>query len=289
MQSKDAQTLETAPNQFLEAADIRFAHRTLGSGEGTPLILLQHFSGHMDSWDPAVVNGLATDRPVVVFDNAGVGKSTGRTPDNVAQMATDAHHFIAALGPRRVDLLGYSLGGFVAQLLAAQHSDLVRRVVLVGTAPQGGEEHLLEVLAEARSHKEAPDPRLPLFFTPSKASQEAGRAFLARAKARTVDRDPESGDSITGPQAKALITWCARKDAQNTVLGAIRQPTLIVSGSHDTMLPDSNAYFMFKHLADAELILYPDAGHGALFQYPRRFVDHVRLFLDGQSSPMQFA
>jgi pimeloyl-ACP methyl ester carboxylesterase len=271
--------LETVPNQFIEAAGIRFAYRTVGSGAGTPLILLQHFSGHMDSWDPAVVNGLAADRRVIVFDNAGVGKSTGRTPDNVAQMATDAHHFLSALDLPRVDLLGYSLGGFVAQVLAARYPDLVRRIVLVGTAPQGGEEHLLAVLTEALSDKAAPDPRLPLFFTPSKASQDAGRAFLERAKSRTVDRDPESGDSITGPQAKALITWCATKDPQNAVLGAIHQPALIVSGSADTMLPDSNAYFMFKHLSDAQLILYPDAGHGALFQYPRRFVDHVRLFL----------
>jgi pimeloyl-ACP methyl ester carboxylesterase len=272
-------SLESALTEYIAASGIKFAYRRLGTREGTPLIFLQHFTGHMDSWDPAVVNGLAASRPVIVFDNAGVGKSSGRTPDNVAQMTTDTEQFIAALGFAKVDLLGFSLGGFVAQSLAVKNPGLVRKMILVGTAPQGGEEHLLKVVEEAFSHKEAPDVRLPLFFTRSEASQAAGRAFIKRASVRTVDRDPESGEAVRNPQAKALIDWCASKDPKNSILEAIDQPVLVVSGSDDTMLPDGNAYFMSKHLKNAQLILYPDSGHGALFQYSTLFVDHVVLFL----------
>lgn len=273
-------TLETAPTLYIEGCGIRFAYRQLGPLTGTPLILLQHFSGNIDAWDPAVVNALAADRPVIAFDNAGVGRSTGQTPDNVAAMARDAVTFIELLGFSKVDLLGYSLGGCVAQQIAAEHGPLIRKVILVGTAPQGGEEHLLAVLQEAFSDTDAPDVRLPLFFTKSSASQAAGRAFLNRAYARKEDRDTDSGSAVTDPQAKALITWCATPDPEHATLSAISQPSLVVSGSHDTMLPASNAYAMFNAMSDAQLLLYPDSGHGALFQHHALFVNHVRTFLD---------
>src|ERR1700704_2986960 len=139
-------TLETAPTRYVEGSGIRFAYRQLGPSTGTPLVLLQHFSGNIDAWDPAVVNALAVDRPVIAFDNAGIGRSTGQTPDNVAAMARDAVNFIGLLGLSEVDLLGFSLGGCVAQQMAAENSRLVRKLILVGTAPKGGEEHLLAVL-----------------------------------------------------------------------------------------------------------------------------------------------
>jgi pimeloyl-ACP methyl ester carboxylesterase len=278
--NREGATLETAPTLYVEGHGIRFAYRRLGPSTGTPLVLLQHFSGNIDAWDPAVVNALAADRPVIAFDNAGVGRSTGQTPDNVAAMARDAVTFIDLLGICEVDLLGYSLGGCVAQQMAAEHGPLVRRLMLVGTAPQGGEEHLLAVLQEAFSNTEVPDPRLPLFFTPSSASQSAGLAFLKRTKVRTEDRDTDNGSDVTNPQAKALITWCATPDPEHAILRAINQPALVVSGSHDTMLPPGNAYAMFKAMSNAQLILYPDSGHGALFQHHEVFVSHVRTFLD---------
>ena len=278
----DNATLETAPTRYVEGQGIRFAYRRLGPATGTPLVLLQHFSGNIDAWDPAVVNALAIHRPVIAFDNAGVGRSTGQTPDNVEAMARDAVAFIHLLGFSEVDLLGFSLGGCIAQQIAAEHGQLVRKLILVGTAPKGGEEHLLAVLQEAFARTDAPDPRLPLFFTKSSASQSAGLAFLKRTKLRREDRDTDNGNKVTDPQAKALITWCATPDPEHAILRAINKPVLVVSGSHDTMLPASNAYAIFKQLSNAQLALYPDSGHGALFQHHAMFVSHVRTFLDAQ-------
>jgi pimeloyl-ACP methyl ester carboxylesterase len=249
---REGAALETAPTRYVEDGGIRFAYRRLGPSTGTPLVLLQHFSGNIDAWDPAVVNALAADRPVIAFDNAGVGRSTGQTPDTIAAMAQDAVAFIDRLGLAEVDLLGFSLGGCVAQQIAAEHGALVRKLILVGTAPRGGEEHLLAVLQAAFSKTDAPDPRLPLFFTPSSASQSAGLAFLKRAKARTEDRDADSGSDVTSPQAKALIAWCATPDPDHAILRAITQPVLVVSGGNDAMLPADNAFAMFKGLSNAQ-------------------------------------
>lgn len=274
-----ATTLVNATTDYIEAGGIRFAYRRLGPTTGIPLVLLQHFTGTMDAWDPAVVDALAADRPVIVFNNAGVGTSTGSTPDTVEQMAVDAETFINALGLREVDLLGFSLGGFLAQLMGPRGKVKVRKMILVGTAPRNSEEHLLQVVQQAFA-RNAPDVRLPLFFTPSKASQDAGAAFVARAAARHADRDPESGETVSTPQATAIISWCAASDPGRASLQAIKQPTLIIHGSDDTMFPSINAYEMFKGMNDATLIIYPDSGHGALFQYPNTFVTHVKTFLD---------
>lgn len=272
-------SLESTPTQYLEADGIRFAYRRLGSDQGVPVVLLQHFTGTMDAWDPAVVNALSADRPVIVFDNAGVGSSSGTVPDNVEKQTQDAEAFITALGLPEVDLLGFSLGGFLAQVMAAHTKINVRRLIIAGSAPKGGEEHLLQVVEEAFS-KNARDVRLPLFFTPSKESQQAGEAFVDRTLARTRDPDPDSGENVSNPQAASIIGWCAEPDPNHASLKAIKQPTLIIHGSDDTMFPSINAYEMFKAMTSATLIIYPDSGHGALFQYPETFVAHVKTFLD---------
>lgn len=272
-------TLQTAPTFYVETGGIRFAYRKLGPEIGIPLVFLQHFTGTMDAWDPRVVNALAADRPVILFNNAGVGTSTGTVPDTIELMSADAENFMVELGLSEVDLLGFSLGGFLAQVIATRSVVKVRKLIVAGSAPRGGEEHLLEVVGEAFS-KNARDVRLPLFFTPSEASQEAGAAFVDRTIARTKNRDQESGEAVSNPQAAAIIAWCANKDDGHATLRAIRQPTLIVHGSDDTMFPSINAYEMFKHMSSGTLIIYPDSGHGALFQYADTFVAHVRTFLD---------
>jgi pimeloyl-ACP methyl ester carboxylesterase len=273
-------SLETEQTRFVETSGIRFAYRAFGRTDGVPLVFLQHFTGTMDSWDPALVNPLAETRPVIVFNNTGVGTSSGTTPSSVEQMAADAASFMAALGLNDVDLLGYSLGGFIAQVLATQEPSLVRNLIVVGSAPRGGEEHLLAVLQDALS-RGVPDPRVPLFFTPSEASQAAGHAFVQRAAVRVKDRDPESTEAVSNPQAKAIITWCAVEDPGHASLKAITQPTLIVHGSDDTMFPSGNAYTMFKAMGNAQLILYPDSGHGAIFQHHETFVANALTFLNG--------
>ena len=274
-----ADTLETAPTKFVEANGVKFSYRTLGSKSDTPLILLQHFTGTMDAWDPAVVNALAKSRTVVVFNNRGVGATNGVVADNVSQMSSDAYAFIQALGFKKVDLLGFSMGGFIAQQLAAQHPDLVNKVILAGTTHQGGGNNLMQVLGEAFSRTDAPDPRDYLFFSQSEAGKKAGGEFLSRVYARTKDRDPESGKEIADAHGKALIVFTSTPDPEFKTLKTIHQPVLVVTGSNDTMLPTEGSITLYKQLSNAQLILYPDSSHGSIFQYHDSFVNSANFFL----------
>lgn len=274
-----ADKLETAATKFVEANGIKFSYRTLGPQSGTPLVLLQHFTGNMDAWDPAVVNALAKNRPVVVFNNRGVGATNGVVADNIAQMTTDAYAFIQALGYKQVDVLGFSMGGFVAQELAAQYPELVRKVILAGTTHQGGGNHLMKVLGEAFSRANAPDPRDYLFFSQSEAGKQAAAAFLSRVYARKEGRDPESGKEIADAHGKALIVWTSTPDPEFKTLKAIQQPVLVVTGSNDTMLPTEGSITLYKQLKNAQLLLYPDSNHGSIFQYHDSFVNTAEFFL----------
>lgn len=273
-----ADTLETTHTQFVQVNGVKFSYRLLGPQVGTPLIFLQHFTGTMDAWDPAVINAFAKTRPVVVFNNRGVGASEGVVADNIAQMTADAYAFIQALGYQQVDVLGFSMGGFIAQELAAQYPALVHKVILAGTTYQGGGNHLMKVLGEAFSRTNAPDPRDYLFFSTSAQGKQAAQQFLSRVYARTKDRDPESGKAIADAHGKALIVWTSTPNAFNT-LKAIHQPVLIVSGNNDTMLDTQGAITMYQQLAQAQLVLYPDANHGAIFQYHDAFVHTADFFL----------
>lgn len=271
-----------APTQTVEAHGIDFVYRRLGSTSGTPLLLIPHFRGGMDHWDPLVTDGLGVDRPVVLFDNAGVGGSSGETPKTIEAMSDHASAFITALDLGKVDVLGFSIGGCVAQALVLRHTEQVRRLVLVGTTPRGGEmaDRHPDVTAVAGRPELTVDDYLFLFFSPSETSRAAGRDFWLRRHLRTVDVDPPSSTESALAQRAALLEWNSSSPERFAELKGIMQPTLVVNGNRDIMLPTVNSYILAQNIPHAQLIIYPDSGHGSLFQYPSLFVDNVSRFLD---------
>ena len=282
-------THQTAPTQFVDANGIRFAYRRFGKTSGVPLVFNMHFTGTMDHWDPLVTDGLAKEREVILFDNAGISASSGEVPTSVEGMAADAVAFIKALGLRQVDVLGFSLGGIVAQELTLAAPELVRRLLLVGTGPRSGE-GMATLTPEAQkifgATYDPPDHLwLGVFFTPSEASQAAGRAYLQRFRRRSEGRDPEVNEKVATAQLEALAKWGAPRDRPFDYLKTIDQPTLVINGDADVIIYTINSYILQQHIPNAQLILYPDANHGSLYQYPERFVRHVSMFLseEGES------
>jgi pimeloyl-ACP methyl ester carboxylesterase len=274
---------QTAPTQFVEANGIRFAYRRFGNGAGVPLVFNQHFTGSMDHWDPAVTDGFAGDREVILFNNAGVSSSSGEVPTSVEEMARNAIAVIKALGLQQVDVLGFSLGGLVAQEITLQAPDLVRRLVLVGTGPRSGESMATGTPEGTKifgaAYKEPDHLWLSVFFTPSPASQAAGREFLKRFRLRTKDRDPDVNDKVAPAQRAAIAKWGAPRERPYDYLKAIEQPTLVVNGSTDLIIYTVNSFILQQNLPNAQLIIYPDSAHGSHHQYPELFVRHVSMFL----------
>jgi pimeloyl-ACP methyl ester carboxylesterase len=274
---------QTAPTQFADAAGVRFAYRRFGKSGGVPLVFNMHFTGTMDHWDPAVTDGLAHDREVILFDNAGISSSSGEVPNSIEEMAANAAAFIRSVGLTQVDVLGFSLGGLVAQELAVAEPELVRRLILLGTGPRSGE-GMASLTPEAQkifgARYDEPDHLwLKVFFTPSEVSQAAGRAYLKRFRLRVDDREPEVSDKVAPAQLEALAKWGAPRENPFEYLKAIAQPTLVVNGDSDVIIYSVNSWILQKHLPNAQLILYPDANHGSQYQYPERFVQHASLFL----------
>jgi pimeloyl-ACP methyl ester carboxylesterase len=275
----------TAPTEFARVGGIRYAYRRFGAPNGTPLVFFQHFRGGMDHWDPLLTDGLAAGRTVILFDNAGVARSGGETPATVEEMADDAAGFVRAIGLDQVDVLGFSIGGYVAQAFTLQHGDLVRRLVLAGTSPRGGdvEGRDPDALTVATRHEVSTlDDYLYLFFAPSDSSQAAGRAFWDRRHQRTRDVDPPVSEQTTKAQVDALTDWREVRGERFAELRRITQPTLVVNGKQDIMVPPVNSYHLARHVPQAQLVLYPDAGHGSLFQYPELFGSYVSRFLDAE-------
>jgi pimeloyl-ACP methyl ester carboxylesterase len=275
---------QTAPTQFVEAAGIRFAYRRFGKTGGIPLLFNVHFLGTMDHWDPAVTDGIAKEREVILFNNAGISSSSGETPSSIYEMAGYAEAFIDALGISKIDVLGFSMGGLIAQQITIDRPELVNKLILVGTGPKAGE-GMQSLTPEAMeifgATYEVPEELwLKVFFTPSAESQAAGRKYLDRFRARTGGRDPQVKESVAGAQVAALAAYNAITEDRYSDLKKITQPTLVVNGSKDVIIYTINSFILQQNIPNAQLILYPDANHGSQYQYPELFVQHVNIFLN---------
>ena len=282
-----------APTQLVRVKNEPYAYRRFGSGRGRPLLCLQHFTGTLDNWDPAVTDPLAAGREIILFDNAGVGRSTGDVPESIAAMTEHPMAFLDELGITRCDVIGYSLGGMVALQMVQNRPSTFRRMILVGTAPRGGED--IMHLEKPSLAKRIQDPTnrgydvlKKIFFTSSPASQAAGEAFIRRLSQRKDDLDPPSGPKVAGAQIAAFREWETFKGERFADLRTIRHPTLVVNGVHDEMIPVSNSYRLSENLPNAVLLTYPDAGHGSLFQYPESFTKHAAAFLSSDSESAAF-
>ena len=273
-----------APTRTVSVGGVDFAYRELGPATGVPVIFLHHLAAVLDNWDPRVVDGLAAHHRVIAFDNRGVGASGGATPDTIEAMAHDAVAFIRALGLEKVDLLGFSMGGMIAPLIAADEPQLVRKVILAGTGPAGGEGITkvtrLSHFDTLRGLLTLQDPKQFLFFTRTPAGRRAGKEFLARLKERTHNRDKAISLRSYGAQLKAIHRWGQQSPAD---LSAIHQPVLVANGETDRMVPTSNSRDLAQRLPNADLVIYPDAGHGGIFQFHQQFVERALAFLGGTS------
>jgi len=278
----------SSPTQFLETKKGKYAYRRFGNGPGLPLLFLQHFTGTLDNWDPAVTDPLATGREVILFESAGLGRSSGKVSETVAGMAEHALAFLDGLGLKTCDVLGFSLGGMVAQQMVVDRPSVFRRLILVATAPRGGDD--IMHLEKPSLAKYLQDPKLQgyavlqkIFFAPTPSSQSAGEAFIGRLLRRKDDREPVSGPDVAQAQMAAFREWDRIAGERFAVLKAIHQPTLVVNGVHDEMIAVRNSYWLSESLPNAVLLTYPDSGHGSLFQFHESFTRHAAAFLSSDS------
>lgn len=275
-------TWKDAPTRSVDVGGTKFVYRQLGPDDGVPVIFLNHLAAELDRWDPRVVDGIATERRVIVFNNRGVGASEGSAPNSVGAMARDAVAFIRALGFEQVDLFGFSLGGFISQVIVQEEPQLVRKIILAGTGPAGGAGidkvtavTIRDMIKAALTFKH---PEYYLFFTTTSNGRRAAGAFLKRLKERTNDRDKPVSIPTFITQLKAIHAWGRQASAD---LSRIHHPVMVANGDQDKMVPSSNSVDMARRLPNAELVLYDDAGHGGIFQYHEQFVKKALAFLSG--------
>ncbi|MFJ2238002.1 alpha/beta fold hydrolase [Streptomyces sp. NPDC087859] len=269
-----------APARTITAGGVTYAYRELGPRGGIPVVFFVHLAATLDNWDPRIIDTIAKGRHVITFDNRGVGASTGQVPDSIEAMADDAYAFISALGFDRIDIFSFSLGGFIAQALVVKHPELVRKLVLTGTGPKGGKD--IDKVARTtywdilRATLTRSDPKEFLFFNRNATGKTAARAFVNRLKERTADRDAKIKTKAFRTQLKAIKKW-GRSTPDD--LSKITQPTLIANGDNDRMVPSNLSGELHRRIKDSELIIYPDSGHGAIFQYYEEFTPVAVEFL----------
>ena len=269
-----------APAKTISAGGITFAYRELGPQEEIPVVFFVHLAATLDNWDPRIVDAIAKTRRVITFDQQGVGASSGQVPGTLEESADDAYTFITALGYSKIDIFSFSMGGMIAQDLVVKHPDLVRRLVLTGTGPRGGKD-MDKVVGVTyydilRSTLTRSDPKEFLFFNRDAVGKQAGKAFVERLKERTVGRDKAIGTKAFGTQLKAIQRFGR---SQPSDLSIITQPTLIANGDHDRMVPSVLSEDLHKRIAGSELIIYPNSGHGGIFQYWEKFAPVAAKFL----------
>jgi pimeloyl-ACP methyl ester carboxylesterase len=273
-------TWKYAPTKSVDVTGTKFVYRDLGPESGVPVIFLNHLFGELDRWDPRVVDGIAAQRRVIVFDNRGVGASGGSTPSSVEEMARDAIAFIRALGFEQVDLFGFSLGGFISQVIALEDPQLVRKIILAGTGPAGGVgiDKVVQIMIRdlIKGGLTFRHPEYYLFFTRTSNGRTAARAFLRRLKERQYNRDKSVSPRALFAQLKAIRAW-GRQAPDD--LSRTNQPVLVANGDQDKMVPSINSSELARRLPNAELVLYEDAGHGGIFQYHEQFVPKALAFL----------
>jgi pimeloyl-ACP methyl ester carboxylesterase len=277
-------THTNAETLFVEAAGIEFAYRRFGSRADTPLVMLQHFRGNLDNWDPALVDALAAERELILVDYPGVGSSTGDPSSTIGETARRMIAFIAALGLDQIDLLGFSIGGFVAQEIALVRPTLVRRLILAATGPKGapGMHGWRDDIAAAARGESKPENLLYIMFAHTEASQAKGTDFLARFMARQEGRDAPTSDAARDAQYDAIVEWGIPDHAALQRLTGIKSRTLIIQGDGDLMIPTKLSHLMAGLIPDTRLRIYPDAAHGFLFQYPTEVAADVDAFLAGK-------
>jgi pimeloyl-ACP methyl ester carboxylesterase len=275
------ETHQTAETRFIDAGGVRFAYRRLGAPGATPLVMLQHFRGNLDNWDPALTDGLAAEREVILVDYPGTGSSSGEFGPTIADTARRIIAFLTALDFSEVDLLGFSIGGFVAQEITLIRPALVRRLVLAATGPKGGARMhgWREDIAAAARGESKPENLLYIMFAHTETSQAKGTEFLGRFMERQEGRDAPTSDAVRDAQYDAIVEWGIPNHGALQRLSAISCPTLIIQGDNDLMIPTPLSHLMAGLIPDAQIRIYPDAAHGFLFQYPKEVATEVNGFL----------